>query len=102
MDQIRTRYVRHDAQIDAQGLDCRVGRSEVLGHGVGGHPGAVVISGAGRPEGSNLQVNMLTKHPAQLGYVDSGAAIDFRRELFSHNIYSHDTQGSRSAVSVLV
>jgi hypothetical protein len=62
----------------------------------------VVVGVAGSPEGSHLQVNVLTKHPAQLGHVDSGASVDLRRELFSHNVYSHDTQGSRSGLTVLV
>ena len=55
----------------------------------------MVIAVAGSPEGTNLQVNMLAKHPAQFGYVDSGPTVDLRREFFSHNVYSHATQGSR-------
>ena len=102
VDQVGALDVRHDPQVHTQRLHGRVGRAQILGHGVGGHPGAVVVSVAGSPESTNLQVNVLTKHPAQLGHVDSGATVNLRREFFSHNVYSHVTQGSPSAVSVLV
>jgi hypothetical protein len=55
----------------------------------------VVIGVPGRAEGTHLQVDVLGQDPAQLGYVDARASIDLRREFFSHNVYSHDTQGSR-------
>jgi hypothetical protein len=36
---------------------------------------------AGSTEGTNLQVNVGSgQHPAQLGHVDAGAAVDLRRE----------------------
>ncbi|VXB31023.1 hypothetical protein ARTHRO9AX_150166 [Arthrobacter sp. 9AX] len=62
----------------------------------------MIVGVAGSPKGTNLQVNVLTKHPAQFGHVDSGATIDLWRELFSHNVYSHKTQGSPSRLTVLV
>jgi hypothetical protein len=34
--------------------------------------------------------------------VDPGAAVDFRREFFGHNIYSHMHQGSRYGGTDLV
>jgi hypothetical protein len=64
--------------------------------------GAMVIGVAGSPKSTNLQVNVLTKHPAQFGHMHPGAAVDLRRELFSHNVYSHKTQGSPSRITVLV
>ena len=58
--------------------------------------GPVIVGIARGAEGANLQVHVLGKHPAQFRHVDAGAAIDLGREFFSHNVYSHETQGSRS------
>ena len=55
----------------------------------------MVVGIPGRTKGTHLKVDVLGQDPAQLGYVDARATINLRRELFSHNVYSHDTQGSR-------
>jgi hypothetical protein len=45
-------------------------------------------------KGTNLQVDVLGQDAAQLGYMDTCTTVDLRRKLFSHNVYSHDAQGS--------
>ncbi|GAA1254986.1 hypothetical protein GCM10009589_02520 [Arthrobacter pascens] len=55
----------------------------------------MVVGVAGRAEGTHLQIDVLGQDPAQLGYMDARASVNLRRELFSHNVYSHGTQGSR-------
>ncbi|BCW78610.1 hypothetical protein NicSoilC5_06290 [Arthrobacter sp. NicSoilC5] len=102
MDQVGALDIRHNAQVHTQGLHRGIGPAQILGNLVGGHGCSVVVSIAGSTESANLQVNMLTKHPAQFGYMHPGATVDLRRELFSHNVYSHKTQGSRSRITVLV
>jgi hypothetical protein len=102
VDEVRSRNVRNDPKIDAQRLDGSVGVAKVFGRGVGGDGGAMVVGitwGAKRP---NMKIHVLRQHPAELGNVDTGTAIYFRREFFSHNVYSHVTQRSRSGLCVLV
>ncbi|BCW84402.1 hypothetical protein NicSoilE8_20750 [Arthrobacter sp. NicSoilE8] len=62
----------------------------------------MVIGITRRTKGADVEINVLCKHPAQFGYVDSGTTINFRREFFSHNVYTHANQRSRSGVCVLV
>ncbi|BCW27473.1 hypothetical protein NtRootD5_20710 [Arthrobacter sp. NtRootD5] len=102
MDKVRSRNVRNDPEINAQGLECSVGTAEVFGSGVGGHGCPVVVGITGRAERPDMKVDVLRQHPAELGNVDTGTAINFRREFFSHNVYSHANQRSRSGVCVLV
>ena len=102
MHQVGAGDVRNDPQVHPEGLDRGIGPGEVLGHGIGRHRGTVVVRFTGRAEGTHLQIHVLGKHPAEFGHVDSGAAIDLRREFFSHNVYSHKTQGSRYGGTVLV
>jgi hypothetical protein len=102
MDKVRAFNVRDDPQVYAERLYGCVGCPKVLGHRVGGHRRAMIVGIAGSPKCTNLQVNVLTKHPAQFGHVDPGATIDLGRKLFSHNVYSHMTQGSPSRITVLV
>ena len=76
--------------------------AEVLGHGVGRDRRTVVPRLTGRAEGAHLQIHMLGQHPAEFGHVDPGAAIDFGREFFGHNVYTHKPQGSRYGGTDLV
>ncbi|GEB19809.1 hypothetical protein AAU01_25640 [Paenarthrobacter aurescens] len=62
----------------------------------------MIVRITGRAERPDVKVYMLCQHPAELGNVDTGTAINFRREFFSHNVYSHANQRSRSGVCVLV
>ena len=95
MHEVRSGNVRNDAQVHPQRLYGGVRPAQVLGHRVGRHSRSVVVGFPGRAEGTHLQIHMLGQHPAELGNVDAGAAIDFGREFFGHNVYSHKPQGSR-------
>ncbi|BCW36349.1 hypothetical protein StoSoilA2_24050 [Arthrobacter sp. StoSoilA2] len=102
MDEIRSRNIRNDPKIHAQRLEGSIGVAEVVGCGVGVHGGPVVVGltwGTKRPD---MKIHVLRQHTAELGNVDTGTAINFRREFFSHNVYSHVTQRSRSGLCVLV